>query len=163
MSLTDWAAAYGAVLSTILALFGAIRWFLERREKQPRIQVTTKLGFSTVPGMPGISDYLMFFEAANVGERPVTLNIPCLLLPDGRYLWLLRAERHEAFPHELLPGRSCMLWEELKGLARSLSEQGFSGEIKVVCIFKDAVGNSYKSKRMSFDVDHWLAASLPPE
>jgi hypothetical protein len=162
MSLTDWAAAYGAVLSTILALFGAIRWFLERREKRPRIQVTTKLGFSTVPGMPGTSDYLIYFEAANVGERPVTLNVPYLLLPDGRNLWLIEAQRFVPLPHELLPGKNFMVWEELRELARSLSGQGFSGEIKVVCMFKDAVGNSYKSKPMSFDVDHWLAASLPP-
>jgi hypothetical protein len=163
MSLTDWTAAYGAVLSTILALFGAIRWFLERSEKRPRIQVTTNLGFSTVPGTPGTSDYLIYFEAANVGERPVTLNKPCLILPDGRYLWLLGAQGVEAFPHELLPGKNCTVWEELREVAMSLSKEGFSGEIKVVCMFRDAVGNSYKSKPMSFGVDHWLAASLLDE
>jgi len=150
------------VLSTILAVFGGIRWFLERREKQARVHVSTKLGFSTTPGMPGTSDYLIFFDAANVGERPVTLNKPCLILPDGRYLWLVGAQGIEPFPHELLPGKSCTVWEELREVAASLSREGFSGEIKVVCMFRDAVGNSYKSKPMSFGVDHWLAASPPP-
>ena len=140
-------------------MFGAVRWFLERREKRPRIQVTSKLGFITIPGRPGTSDYLIYFEAANLGERAVTLNVPYLLLPDGNRLWLVRAKRFVPFPHELLPGKNCMVWERLRGLARSLSEEGFSGEIKVVCMFGDAVGNSYKSKPIPFDIDHWLAAS----
>jgi len=159
VSLTDWIAAYGAVLSTILAAFGAVRWFLERKEKHPRIQVTSKLGFMTAPWKSGTSDYLIYFEAANIGERPVTLSIPYLRLPDGRNLWMPKVQRLEAFPHDLLPGKKCMVWEELRELARGLSEEGFSGEIKFVCTFDDAVGNSYKSKPISFDVDHWLAAS----
>jgi hypothetical protein len=156
LSLTDWIAAYGALLSTILAVLGGVRWFLEKR---PRIQVTSKLGFMTAPGQSGTSDYLIYFEAANIGERPVTLSIPYLRLPDGRNLWMPKVQRLVPFPHDLLPGKKCMVWEELRGLARGLSEEGFSGEIMVVCMFDDAVGNSYKSKPIRIGIDHWLAAS----
>jgi hypothetical protein len=153
--LTPVLAIYGASLSTSLLLFEVYRFRTEQKEKQPRIDVTYRMGF--IAQGRATSPTMIFLIAANAGARPVTLNIPTLLLPDSRKLHLISSGRDVTFPHELAPGKSCEVYEDVKKLAMSLKEEGFSGTIELVCEFKDALENSYKSRPFYFSIDDFIA------
>jgi hypothetical protein len=71
-------------------------------------------------------------------------------------LILTGAQRYFVFPYELRPGDKCELWQEASKLAEELGKHGYSGKMKLVCQFKDAVDNSYRSKLFPFDIDDWL-------
>ncbi len=146
-------ALYGAALSTGLLILQLYRIRVEQTERRPRIKVELSPGAITQG--PRKSGIMIILVAANVGSRAVTLQLPSLLLPNGRKLVLLQPGGNVSFPHELLPGRSCTLWEDMKELAQSLLKEGCSGETKIVCEFRDAVGNSHKSKPFAFAVDYW--------
>ena len=149
-------AVYGAILSTILAILEVYRFRAEQREREPRIRVEIARGFMRQGDAVGPD--LIFLDAANAGDKNVTLSFPALLLPDGKYLMtpIPRGdESNVTFPCELLPGRSCSTWREAGNLARSLRKNGYSGRIEIVGEYRDAVGNSYKSKPFNFDIDYW--------
>jgi hypothetical protein len=99
---------------------------------------------------------MIFLIAANSGDRPVTVNIPSLLLPDTRRLLLVGAERHVTFPYELAPGQSCEVYEDVKKLAMSLKKEDFSGSVELVCEYRDALENSYRSKPFQFNIDDFI-------
>jgi hypothetical protein len=153
-SLTTIVAVYGAMLSTTLAILQLYRFYLEQKEKRPRVDVKISLEFAwegntTTPRK-------LLFEAANSGNKVVMLNSPSLLLPENPnhvtlILPLLSIDSDVIFPHELLPGRRCTSWKYTKDLARLLLETGYSGEVSIVAEFTDALDNSYKSEPFAFN------------
>jgi len=147
-------AVWGAVLSTCLAIFEVYRFLVEQRTRKPRIIVEMTLGFMR---RGEDTRMLIYLSAANAGDKVVTLSFPALLLPDRRYLTTFPRgdESDVAFPHELLPGRSCQTWREIRKLAQSLLDNGYSGTIEIVGEFRDVVGNRYKSKPFTFNIAHW--------
>jgi hypothetical protein len=154
VDLTTIIALYGAGLATVLGVLELYRFRIEQAEKKPRVEVTVSTGFLSQG--PTTSPAMLVLEAANSGSQPVTLNgIPSLLLPDKQKVILLGAESDVEFPHELLPGKKCTFWRDIKKLASSLKTKGYSGQLNVVGEFKDAIGNSYKSKSFPFDIEDW--------
>ena len=70
-------AAYAAVLSTI-------NLYTQRRDKQSRVKVSLSTGIIGLA--PGIaSDACLFLNASNPGHKAVFVNVPGLILPDGRF------------------------------------------------------------------------------
>ncbi len=147
-------AIYGAGLSTILAAIEVYRFRIEQSEKKPKIKVTMTTGFlsqgrETSPAM-------LTLTAANVGRLPVTLtSIPSLIVFKDQKVILTEAEKDAEFPHELLPGKSCNCWRDIKQLAQSLKRHGYSGTLKIVGEFGDATDNKYRSKPFPFDIEDW--------
>lgn len=152
--LTTIIALYGAGLSTAVGLLELYRFRVQQAEKKAKITVTLLTGFlsqgrETSPAM-------LTLEAANSGRQPVTLtSIPSLLLPNDQKVVLTEAESNVQLTYELLPGKSCTFWRDIKQLARSLKGHGYSGQLNIVGEFKDAVGNSYKSKSFPLDIEDW--------
>jgi len=127
-----------------------------------RLEITMRLGFMGQGA--STSEILLYLEAANVGDRPVSISsLPSLLLPDEMQLVLIEAGKLVSFPYVVSPGQRCEVWQAAEGIARSLDEQGYAGEIDIVGRFKDDVGNEYKSKRFRFDIDEWLPGAKPPK
>jgi hypothetical protein len=142
-------ALYGAILSTHSLL-------LARREKARTIKVSISNGFLTFG--PRLSELMILVEAANPGERTVTLHAPTLRLPDGKQMLLPFGNSSVSFPYDLPEGKSCTAWIEAKEIAADLREHGYSGTVKFRAQFRDAVGNSFISKPWSFDINEWCQA-----
>lgn len=71
-------AIWGAVLSTLLALFEIYKYFNDR----VRLKVTVQGGYKVYPKITPYGDMeLITISAANFGRRPVTLTKAALLMP----------------------------------------------------------------------------------
>jgi len=94
--------------------------------------------------------------AMNVGSKAVTLSsVPSLLLPSEKQFVIFNSIIPVNFPYELLPGKSCQVFIEIREFVQTLKELGYSGKIKIVGQFGDAIGNSYKSEPFDFNIDFW--------
>lgn len=123
---------------------------------QERLKITTTLGF--VAAGTATSEPMLYLEAVNVGDKPVSIDsIPSLMLADDWQIILVGASKSVSFPCKILPGDKCLVWDKVREIARSLQKEGYSGSIDVIAQFKDSVGNSYRSKPFPFDIDAWLA------
>jgi len=95
---------------------------------------------------------MLHIEASNPGNRTVTLSSAGVLLPGNKQLMLFPA----ILPYELLEGKNLYVWTSAEDAARKLKDGGFSGEVKLIGFFRDALRTVYKSKPLNFDVDEWI-------
>jgi hypothetical protein len=152
--LTTIIALYGALLATILGILELYRFRVEQGAKKPKVKVTVTP--SLISQGQEVSPALLTLEAANTGQVSVTFrSIPSLVLPNGKKLILVSADRDFDFPHTLTPGNSCSVWSEMNKIARELSKNGMSGQVGVVGEFTDSVGNYFRSKPFQFDIEGW--------
>ena len=145
--LTLLVAAYAALLSTYLA-------YAQRRDKAPQVKVKTSYGFLTAG--PQISDTHILMEAANIGEKPVTLSSAGLLLPDGSQFVIFSNNSTQRLPCELTHGKNVTMWFDVKPLAVQLKQRGYSSTVKLRGRFSDQASNEYVGKTIEFDVERWL-------
>jgi hypothetical protein len=107
--------------------------------------------------MPGDSRILLFITASNPGYRSVTLNSPGILLPKGKRIGFLEPLTHVRFPHELTEGKNCSTWTPMKALAQTLKSNGLSSKIKIRGFYTSSIDETYISKKLSFNIDEWVA------
>lgn len=140
-----------AIITALVAVYGAIlstyTFVTNRREKQRQLLISFSNGFLTY-GVD-ISPPMLFIEVANPGSRTVTVNIPCIKLPDGKSIVFPNPAGMSdvTFPHELKEGKSCRLWIEMKELARELVRLGYSDIVKLEAEVRDSVGQVYRSRK----------------
>ncbi|MCL5070445.1 MAG: hypothetical protein M1308_06060 [Actinobacteria bacterium] len=140
-------AVYGAVISTITLTS-------QRREKQRLLDVKLYHGFPYYG--PNIGEPMLYIEILNPGLLDVTINIPSLILPDRKTVVFPNPQSNANFPYILKEGTNCKVWTEIKDLAQTLKENGYSGIIKIYAKVEDGAGNTYKSQRpWKLDVDKW--------
>jgi hypothetical protein len=98
---------------------------------------------------------MLILSASNTGKKTVTLTMMGLILPtkDKKYLDFLRPNSHVRFPHDLLEGKSCSVYIELKELSNELKQEGYSGKISLKGYYKDAIGGRYESKSIKFNIE----------
>ena len=145
--LTAALALYGAVLSTLV--------FLDQRSKD-KSQVKVSLTFGMIEFIgQGLSDPQLLITAANTGNRPVTLSSAFLQLPNGKTVVFPRPLSTVNFPHELQPGKNCIVWSEPEKIAAELREEGFTGTTKLKGAYRDETGKEYMSKPLKFNLDKW--------
>jgi len=106
-------------------------------------------------GGPVPSDALLFLAASNPGHKTVMVNVPGFILPDGREMVFPAPDSDVSFPFELSPEHDCRIWIDMKKIARQLHTEGFSGTIKIVGFYRDAVGRKHKSKPYKLNVETW--------
>lgn len=137
------------MLGTAATVAGVMLGIMTRRDKhranQPAIADKVFNGFHTYG--PNMSDLRLFIEAANTGQRRVTLGSWGFKLPDGRVVVLPEPFTHVSFPHELMPGKNCSVATDMKDLARSLVEEGFVGSVELVGFYRDQLDNEYRSPK----------------
>lgn len=143
-------ALYGAALSTYSVVAA-------RRDKKRRVFVSLSPGVIGFANQPSAS--VVFIQAANPGDRAVTLQPGTIELPKGDHIFPPQSHSNVTFPFELPEGKSCSCWIETADLARLLAEQGYRGRVKLVGCFRSAVGTEYRSKPIKFRVEEWLKAS----
>jgi len=141
-------AAYAAVVATLTL-------YTQRRDKQSRLKVTVYTGIMGLG--PGVaSDPCLFLAASNPGHKMVVVTMMGLVLPDGRDMSLPYPQSHVNFPYKLEPEDKCVVWMDLKKLANQLRGEGFTGVIKIVGFYNDAVGRRHLSKKpFKFNLNGW--------
>jgi len=136
-------AVYGAILSTFTI------WDT-RHEHKREIRVRLSYGFSTHPLAHGL---LLINEALNTGRKTVTLSSMGLILPNKKFYTFLQPNSNVSFPYDLPEGKNCSVWIETKELAENLKNEGYSGEVKLIGYYGDAIGGRYKSEPFNFDIN----------
>ncbi len=136
-------AVYGAALSSWNA-------WVKYRENRPNVKVKTSYGFETYG--PSLGPNSVFITAMNKGSD-VTLTSAGFRLPDKRTVALLAPSGTARFPQLLQSASSCFVTIPIRQLAREIREAGFSGEIKLVGYYRDALDQEHVSKGFKFDVN----------
>ncbi len=151
---TDWTTVVTALVAVYAAGLSTYTLLIQRRESKRHVKVNLAMGF--IAHGPQLSEPMFILTASNPGNRPVTLNLPSILLPDRTRLYNPNGDTEVQFPHELAEGKSCKAWFPAKGIAQQLHDQGFTRAVKLVATFDDAVGTQHRSKPIKFTFDKWL-------
>jgi hypothetical protein len=96
---------------------------------------------------------VLILSALNTGSKTVTMSSMGLILPDKKYLFFVYPTSDVTFPYELAEGKNCKVWTSLEQLAKDLKKEGFSGNVKLIGFYRDAIDNKYRSKPLKFNVD----------
>ena len=104
-------------------------------------------------GRGNTSDAMVFVEAANPGQKPVTLSSVGFILPFQSKVFLRQPQGTVRIPCELAPESSCQIWIGAREMAALLRSHGLSGKLKVVGFYADQVGRTHKSKPFEVDAD----------
>jgi hypothetical protein len=141
-------AVYGAILSTYSVLS-------RRQEQRPKLKVLLKYGITIDPLSQARSPLKFILSALNTGKKTITLDIVGLILPtkDKKYFDFYYPNSPVHFPYDLLEGKSCSVYIELKELANDLKQEGYSGKISLKGYYKDAIDRKYESKSVKFDIE----------
>jgi hypothetical protein len=131
-------AVYGAVLSTIN---------LVSLLKEKKKRLTVKLSAGWIPTAKTNSDNLILIEVVNLGYRPVTVEAPYIILPDGKYLVMPLPRFGDKFPYELREGKKCSFWIEEIEIRQTLKEKGYSGNLKLYAEVSDQTGKKYRARK----------------
>lgn len=143
-------AVYGAII-------GTYNLIIRVRDRASRVKVRVFNGFVT--DNADLSDVMLIREAANIGNRTVTLSAQGYELPDQKQLVSLMPQSNVTFPYDLEPGKNCLTWGEIRKEARSLRESGYKGKVNLVGFYRDQTGKTYRSSPYELDVDKWAEAS----
>lgn len=139
-------AVYGAALSTYI-------FISNRRERKRQVKVTMSL--AVLGTSPEVTD-IVALTAANPGSRPVTLTGVTVEMPDENKYVLFKPGGDVSLPYTLEDGKNCTQWLKTRGLAEWLRKEGHSGVVRLVGVFRDAVGTRYHSSPFGFDIDKWV-------
>ena len=150
MEWTDIAVAIVAIYGAELSTYNLI---IKLKERFNTIKVDINVGF--LSGSTGVSDTNLIISANNHSSKRVTLQPPYIDLPDNKKMLLMNYQSNITFPYELKPRNNCKVWNNLKRTAQSLKEEGYEGTIKIKGVYKDAIGNKYKSKALKLNLEEW--------
>lgn len=152
-----------------IALYGATISTYTLYSRRPRVKVKTTTSFIGEPGVGIVSPLLLTITAMNRGEKPVMLGYVGLNLPHKSLFQALAKKQDQMklqfphpdevgrkLPHSLIPGSSFDYSLPFINIANSLKKSGYSGVINVTAYFSDQIGNTFKTKKFSFDIDRWL-------
>lgn len=150
MSLKDWIPICIAALSLLVS---ALTFYLQKRDKKEILKITSGLGF-TVSSMES-SENKFFLEAANVGERVVTLSSFGFRMPNKQVLILPFGNQHVSLPHELHPGKSCTMYMPVTSAIEAIVQQGYRGTVKLMPQFSAQSGAKFRGKPLKFNLGAW--------
>lgn len=142
---------------------------LDEQTAKIKVSVLLTLYRSTYYGVPDgagellatdrVAD-LICVKAENWGRTEVKLMAPYLMLPDCNLLSFPMTHLANAdstggrFPSPLAPGDSVDATILASAAVKKLLQKGFSGQVEIRGIFKDALGRGYHSDLFSFDTNH---------
>jgi hypothetical protein len=141
----------GGITGTILGIYNTV---IQRRNSRPRLKVIMEAKFLVVGAIN--SEPLICIEVQNVGDKPVRLFYPRLLIKEHRSQIMLDptfAQSNVEFPKDLEPGQSFTTMVEKRVLGQSMKLQGSTGKIRIRPIVTDGINRLYKGKHMVFDID----------
>lgn len=135
-------------------VLGIINFVAARRDKQRRVIVQLANG---VLAQPPAFPPALIITAMNPGQMPVKLSEVGLLLPQGKVMYMTEPLSDVRYPHDLASGHRCQTWAYMHDTALYLQTQGICGKVELRGFYRDALGSTYTSKSLRFDVDRWAA------
>lgn len=149
MDTKDWMPI---TISALSFLVSAYTLFMQHRQTKERLKIKLSMGFTASSGY--VSESMLFAEAANVGDKAITVSSYGFQMPDKKVLLFPYRQQHVTLPHELLPGKSCTMIIPTQEVARALVEHGHS-EVKLVLQFSTQSGKKFSAKAYKFDALTW--------
>lgn len=143
-------ATVAAVVGLCLSFYNMYR---QRWLERPQLKITLDTSLFPTMTPPSLT---LSLKAVNIGLRPVTLQPPSLILPDGARFVNLYPMSDRSFPATLTDGQSCTAAVCVEKIAREMLARGGVVECEIACEFRDQAGNSYKSKPVKFHPEHAL-------
>jgi hypothetical protein len=146
------------IVIAIIAIFGfclsIYNLYIQRKDKNPLIKVTTQSSFTKIPGIGVTSPHLFTTTAMNIGHVPVHLSSCGIHLPNGKLLQFVGPDEYtfKSLPQTLQPGSSYDISRELEGIINDLKKEGYSGTITVQSYFRDEINNTYTSNDINFKI-----------
>jgi hypothetical protein len=171
----------GTIASIAVAIYTFQRPKAEVTVKCVPFRSTTSQIRSAALGEPESVNDEVHIIVANVGHKNIKLNLPNILLQDGRNFETSPVEYPDKyrrsdparlsincdqimFPYLLIPGDSCEVWTSLMSLADWLKRNDSSGDVAVRFQFSDETSNrTYESGKYSINVDEVLERTRPTE
>jgi len=138
-------AVYGAILSTYNLI-------VKRKENKRQVEVTFQWG---LVGAMDKTNAMFFLNAANPGNRTVTLEGCHIELPNKKQLVMPYTQGPIKFPHDLEEGKNCTVWFPVREVVDALVGEGYTGNVSICAVFRDALGKKYKSTPFKGDVSEW--------
>ena len=155
METADWAIVITAFVAVYGAILSTYNLIIKRRENKRQVNVTLKWGL--LSNMP--EPITMFFlNAANPGKRTVTLTECHIELPDKSQLVMPYSQGNIDFPHDLEEGKGCTVWFSVGEVFRVLLSKGYTGNLRIRAVYRDALGREYKSRSFKGNVSEWAKA-----
>ena len=151
----DWIQFATTVVAIIAVFLSVVTYVTNRRERRRIVKVSLSIGLITY-GSTVVSESVII-TCSNPGNRRVTVSSVFVLLPlDNTLVSRNQSDGSHVLPHDLEEGKSCTVWLPVKDVAENLKNHGFGNIVKFRGACRDAIGNVYKSKEISFSVDEWL-------
>jgi len=140
-----------AILGLFLSIYALWR---QKRDKKPSVKVTTSYSVVGSPGIGITSPQLFSTTAMNTGQVVVHLSHCGILIPNGRKLQFVGADEYteKSLPVTLYPGKSITISRALDGIINDLQREGYSGTVSGYCYFMDEIDNTYKGKKIKFQI-----------
>lgn len=105
---------------------------------------------------------LMVLNIANAGKVPVTISSVFLAIHGNRRVVLPHlASGYEGkeIPCRLEPGEPALYYHDIREIARSLIEAGYSGSAKLKVVAEDGLGKQHKKRAKIIDLEGWARGS----
>ena len=147
----DWPSITTALVAVYAAILSTYNLYVSREERKREVKV--KLSFAFPVYGPRLGEDSLMVTVSNPGNRSVSLGGVGILLPNRMQVVLFPDLTNSDFqlPFELTGGNSCKVWTGVEGLAETVRNEGFSGQVKLVGFCRDRIGTTYKSKPYKFD------------
>lgn len=140
-------AVYGAILSTITFLYN-------QKEKIRNLNVVFSNG--SIINSSDLGDIMLFITVLNSGSKSAIINVPRIILPDRKTIVFPNPQSNIRFPYKLEEGSKCMIWTDMKGLAKQLCANGYKGKIKLMADVEDGTEKKYVTKKAwRLNIDEW--------
>ena len=145
------------IITAIVAIYGAaLATYTYFSSKRIKIKVVLETRFLTHNPQP-----MFALEASNHGKIAVTLDSMGINIP-GKNTVSFFPEYPSisiSLPHELVPGKSGSIYINIRNLAVTLKNSGYSGTIDITGFYRDQLDRTFKSKKYKFNIDSWLFSS----
>lgn len=135
--------------------FGTSIYNLVVNIKRNRFNLRVTLTHGYIRPLGGSSAPVLTVDISNIGNRPACIKSCGFILPNKMYLTFTNPYPHAMaeLPHDLLEGKNFTFWYPIGLMAETLRKDGFGDTVRLIGFYKDAIGNTYKSKPLSFDID----------
>ncbi len=149
----------GVIGSLVLGVagfgFGVYQYADKKKSQKIKLRVKFESGVLTYHS-GNLSEPMLFIKAANIGDRSVTLNAPHINVKhsDGGSLFT-EYGAYQTLPYTLESGDSLVVWYEIKPIAKALKRHGLAGKVKLGGYYTSQVGDEFKAKPYTLDVDDW--------
>ncbi len=147
MTLTDYIAIYGAVLSTVLAV-------MKYLEQRPKIKVSLDKKSEYEKDSSTLKSTLVVI-CRNDGLKVAEINTVGFILPNKKRVPIRYPDEGDALPHKLNPESICAFHIRTRPIADTLIQEGYSEIPKIRAYALDANERIYKSKVIEIDLKDW--------